>query len=496
MINWTFCGTFSRSFSFRLLTSIVAGIICIPGFTFAQRPMPIENGVLRSNLDAAGFSITNLTAAGNGTFNGTFTGNGTGLSLPGNLVYTDVANQTITGNLTVAKDILGDPTNELSSNLTIKASGLSYTGSQANNEYNVTGFQSYTNTLSAQPSLSGVVVASEEYTSDGGVSDFKTTLKVSPYELRLSAQDVQNAIASNMTLTYGGLVLPQSVSSTTGNLALSGTNLTLDTGDIALNGGDINQIGALTGTGTNAFGGGNITLGNNTIIFKARAIFNTSFTFGLYLDATTARLGGGGATAATLESAGTTSIQAANTSYTISAANNIFSSSTPSYPIYEFWTAPTSRKFKRYRSGDNLNILWGDNSEVATDAIVFENNITVNANRTLTIPANVTTNNTVFTGTSSFQGTFAFRQRVNHDVDIVSNGTITNQMSFVKVTATGNQTLPDGTSGDWIQIKNYSGGAITLLPTGAETFDGNASLTLNDKEAVDLTSDGTIWMIH
>ncbi len=99
------------------------------------------------------------------------------------------------------------------------------------------------------------------------------------------------------------------------------------------------------------------------------------------------------------------------------------------------------------------------------------------------------------TGDVTFQGKSHIQGGTSHHVNSVAGGgNITDTMSFARITSTGNVTVFNGVSGDRITVKNKSGGAVTLL--SADTFDGNATLTLNNNEAVSLTSTGTDWMVY
>ena len=442
-----------QSFHARMFAAILAGIICVPGFAYAQRPFPIENGVLTTDLNGGshaianvtnmtatkffgdGANLTNVTATstgGNGaftgSFNGTHIGNGSGLTnvtatLPGNLVYTDLSNQTITGNLT-----------------------------------------------------------------------------------------------TNGTVT-------KNLSSSTGNMAVNGTNLVFDTGDVFLNGGDVAQIGNLSGTGNNSFGGGNISLGNATVIKNARYIINNIDGTGIGIDPTNnyviTTTNSGSYSVVTTSAFG---LNLPNFTSTIGPRHDeLYTTSAISY--YRGWQlSGVVRAMRMGLSGNNIQLSISDNAGVPySDSFIFDAGVTVNANRTLVLPNTVNSTNTTIagtnftisptslsitgnliqTGTSSFNGSttiqskFTIKQGFNHDVDAVSNGTSTNQMSFVKITATGNFTVHTGASGDTITYKNYSGGVVTLLGTGNATFDGNSSLSLPDKSAVNLTSDGAAnWLVH
>lgn len=55
--------------------------------------------------------------------------------------------------------------------------------------------------------------------------------------------------------------------------------------------------------------------------------------------------------------------------------------------------------------------------------------------------------------------------------------------------------LPAGEEGLVAKIKNLSGGAITVNPTGGDTIDGAASLVVNSTEASELIYSGGIWYV-
>jgi 1-deoxy-D-xylulose 5-phosphate reductoisomerase len=99
------------------------------------------------------------------------------------------------------------------------------------------------------------------------------------------------------------------------------------------------------------------------------------------------------------------------------------------------------------------------------------------------------------TGDTTFNGTVQFTKKFKRSIATVSNGTASSNNNFFRVTVSGNVALYDGVSTDNITIKNDSGGAITIIPT-SDTIDGNTSITLNNKEAVNLISTGTDWLIH
>lgn len=426
--------TLRRSFSFHLLASIVAGIICIPGFAYAQRPMPIENGVLRTDLNAATFSINNAT---NVTASGNFIGN-------------------LTGNAATATN----------ATYSINAGNATFANTSTNSSYSTTaGNASFANTST---NATYAVTA-------GNLTSFPGNLVYT---------DVANqTITGNLTLNGTST---RNLTSSTGNLALNGTNLTLDTGDIKMNGGDVTNISNLTGTA------GFLTIGNGT------SIVNASF------------IGGAGGLLNYLEftgfvgfrnnsgnyarlSANDWSINAGlyTATYNTNGAGETLNNLT--YGYSRGWLAANREVMQL--SGTNLTLSIVNIGPPTADFFIYKSSVAIAANRTLTLPNTIVATDSIVSGNTTFNGTITLAQRTNHTVNSVAGGgNITNSMSFARVTSTGNVTVFDGASGDWITVKNNSGGVITLL--SADTFDGNASISLNNNEAVSLTSTGTDWMIH
>ena len=493
-----------QSFRMRLFAAIVAGIICIPGFAFAQRPMPIENGILESDLNGNSFSITNLT---NVTATGFF-GDGAGLTnvtgtLPGNLVYTDVANQTIAG--------------------TIYIDNGTFTAEQ----YDATRSNYLRSDISS-------IIALATNTSGNSSS-----LEVSPGIVELRSTKAPN---NSQSYWYSnGTIFNQAtigVTFATPNLSLSGANLTLDTGDAFFNGGNLEQVGNITTTASsmafkattntanfNLFTSGTgdtyLNLYNNSTsqgsVFAN--LFGTLYMTGrtgANLSATSIDIKATSAGILTVASGGISLLDRLYVNQTVTASNLTIAgaTSTPRVASIVCTSANTSLTFNSDLLGTGGATFFVVNSSPGNVTLVNANatatfngatgNLTLGPRNSLMmiwdyastnwsliglgdrLPPSVTLSSTAFSGnatwsgTNSFNGTttiqskFNLKQGINRDVDAVGNGTSTTQMSFVKITATGNFTVHDGATGDWITFKNYSGGAVTLLGTGGETFDGNA----------------------
>ncbi len=430
------------------LTAFLAAVLCIPGWAYAQRPFPIEQGILTSDLNGGNFSISNVTNMTATKFfgDGSALTNVTG-TLPGNLVYTDVANQTITGNLTL------NGTNRFTAE---------YTG----------------NTSFAYLDVNSSNGVRLEY--ENTVSGNNTQITVEPTGIAINAFGG----AAELWATNNTLTVAPNLSTTTGNLSLSGSNLTFDTGDIFMNGGDVRQVGG-------------IKFGNSstTVITDAPGILSLGNGGQMRFYPTYIQLYSGWNVYASTISANTT-------------ATSVF----PYYYLIDTPNVMLNQSFNGLTIGCQFmvkNISTGNVTYRLTpqpgDAIVLDNVIgTVNVPADVILPPGMTIEVNYYKSGVNKQyinskvygdNTLTSFRKINHEVSSVSNGTITSTMHFVKVTATGNCTVPDGASGDWLTIKNYSGGVVTLVPT-SDTIDGNATLSLNDKEAVDITSDGSIWMIH
>jgi hypothetical protein len=404
----------------RIFASVVAGIICIPGFAYAQRPMPIENGVMRTDLDAATFSINNAT---NVTASGNFIGN-------------------LTGNANTANS-------STNASYSTTAGNASFANTSTNATYAITA---------------------------GNLTSFPGNLVYT---------DVANqTIAGNLTLNGTST---RTLTSSTGNLAINGTNLTISPGDIDLSGGDITNISNLTGTA------GLLTIGNGTSIVNASYIGGAGG-FINYLEFTgfVGFRNNAGNYARLSSNDWSISLSPYGAAYNTSGAQEILNNTTYSYS--RGWTA--ANKELMQLSGTNLTLSIINVGVTPTaDFFIYKSSVAIAANRTLTLPNTIVATDSIVSGNTTFNGTITLAQRTNHTVNSVAGGgNITNTMSFARVTSTGNVTVFDGASGDWLTVKNNSGGVITLL--SADTFDGNASISLNNNEAVSLTSTGTDWMIH
>ena len=463
-------------------SKLILGSFLFACSALAQPPMPIQNGKLMSTLDANNQTISNagnitgnasISVAGNITGN-FILGNGsllTGISgggLPGNLVYTDVANQTITGNLLVTTSTT-DGIDTITSVINFGESGNTVNTAITNS-----------NSGAGEPQTAYCLVNATSSSvgwqqPDGGIES-RVTAVSNGIEL-LTSNTIEVTAGGNVRFRDG-----TALTTNTGNLSLSGSNLTFDTGDIFMNGGDVLLSNRITFDNT--------IIGDKIRLYEASVSQN--YSLGIEPNYTV------------LVGQNGLKVRAGNSSGTVLFNNNISNTTiatalSVSAGIINMGDVQSNEKLCVYgTAGTNTSLGFGIGSNEfrmytgpGTDIIRFLNSAAGNTTATLsdagiyTVTSGISTPNLTIT------------KATNHTVNSVAGGgNITSTMSFIKLTSTGNVTVFDGTDGAWIQIKNYSGGAITLLPTGAETFDGNASLTLNDKEAVDLTSDGTDWMIH
>ena len=338
---------------------------------------------------------------------------------------------------------------------------------------------------------------------------------------------------------------PNALTVTATNTSLSGSNLTVDGnisttyGDILMNAGDITQVGNISfnsltdigisyapGTSGNTIRIGGLGASGYTYPASVDVMAKNGFTVqsGIYaplsIQGSYLTLRGALLRPATTVNANVTidhtghfyNITTPNITVTLGALNTgqhyrlrnnstgnitvkLMADSPASYITLDGVLQPAGDVFLTLPTGMTLELYYDSFNFTPGLNRVWQSRY-IGSFSNFALPANVTSTATVITGTNlTVSSRFNTTGAQNHAVSTVANGTITSTMHFVKVTGTGNCTIPDGASGDWLTIKNYSGGVVTLVPTG-DTIDGNATLSLNDKEAVNLTSDGSIWMIH